>query len=195
MNNILHTHGAEQSTPVVQFPNPCTGAASPFAVGTLLKVFAVNFRGERVFSRSWFCRLRIRWVSWNNGCKTPGDDASDELTPSHSITSSARARSQGGTVSPSILAIWALMPRIHKVGSVAHQPTNLGNLARTGDHWNRVARRQGGELQAPGATVGRHTPIRPRVAHSENAGSPSPFGSAAPHCKVSMSTAISPSIY
>jgi hypothetical protein len=49
----------------VQFPNRCTGAARPFAVGSLLKVFALNFRGERVFSRSLFCRLRITWVGRN----------------------------------------------------------------------------------------------------------------------------------
>src|SRR5262249_1864655 len=42
--------------------------------------------------------------------------------------------------------------------------------------------------------VGQNT-RRPRLAQSDNAGSPSCFGSAAPHCKVSMSTAISPSIY
>src|SRR5262249_55527192 len=33
----------------------------------------------------------------------------DELAPSHSITSSARARSVGGTSRPSILAVWALI--------------------------------------------------------------------------------------
>ena len=33
----------------------------------------------------------------------------DELAPVHSITSSARASSVGGTVRPSILAVWALM--------------------------------------------------------------------------------------
>ena len=33
----------------------------------------------------------------------------DELPPFHSITSSARASSVGGTVRPSILAVWALM--------------------------------------------------------------------------------------
>src|SRR5712691_9665331 len=38
-------------------------------------------------------------------------EQSDELAPSHSITSSAVASSVGGTVRPSILAVWWLMIR------------------------------------------------------------------------------------
>jgi len=36
-------------------------------------------------------------------------DESDEVAPPHSITSSARASTDGGTVSPSILAVCMLM--------------------------------------------------------------------------------------
>src|SRR5262249_547306 len=48
------------------------------------------------------------------GCHTA--DERDELAPSHSITSSARASSVGGTVRPSTLAVVKLMTRSNLVG-------------------------------------------------------------------------------
>ena len=84
----------------------------------------------------------------------------DELAPPHSITSSARASSVGGTSRPSILAVLAiddqlelgrlhdrqvrrlraledaagidadLTPRVRNVGSVAHQPAGFGEVTR-----------------------------------------------------------------
>ena len=45
-----------------------------------MKSLHLIFAASRVFSRRLFCRLRICWVGWNNGGKTPGDDArADEL--------------------------------------------------------------------------------------------------------------------
>src|SRR5262249_15599516 len=48
--------------------------------------------------------------------RRPTAEQSDELPPPHSITSSARARSVGGTVSPSALAVLALISRLNLVG-------------------------------------------------------------------------------
>ena len=89
----------------------------------------------------------------------------------HSITSSARASSEGGTVRPSVLAVWMLMtssnlldcttgrsaglgaledapsidadltPRIRNVGSVAHQSADFGNFACARCHREQVTRR------------------------------------------------------
>src|SRR5262249_22829078 len=50
--------------------------------------------------------LRARRERPRNGCAA---EQRDEVSPVHSITSSARASSAGGTVSPSILAVCALM--------------------------------------------------------------------------------------
>src|SRR5262249_44617225 len=100
-------------------------------------------------------RVRREWP-----CDCRGPEQRDELATPHSITSSARASSCAGTVRPSIVAVWALMissnlvdctnrqvrglgtledatdigadlaPRIRNVGSVAHQPTGFGKVAR-----------------------------------------------------------------
>jgi hypothetical protein len=94
---------AEGVATKVQFPNPCTEAANPFALGSLLKVFALNFRGESAFSHSLFSRLRMRWIGRDNDYKTRGDDARNELAPPHSITSSALASSEGGMVMQALL--------------------------------------------------------------------------------------------
>ena len=102
----------------------------------------------------------------------------DELAPPHSITSSARASSVGGTSRPSALAVlqvddqlelgrlqdrqvgWLLALEdatgidaglANQVGiarSVAHQPAGFGILAQRVDRGHRVARRQRGELHA-----------------------------------------------
>src|SRR5262249_4768917 len=42
-------------------------------------------------------------------CSRRATEQGDERAPFHSITSSARARSCGGTVRPSIVAVWTLM--------------------------------------------------------------------------------------
>ena len=103
---------------------------------------------------------------------------------SHSITSSARASSDGGTARPSILAVWALMTssnlrrlhdrqvrglgaledaagidadltiRIRNVGSVAHQPADFGIFARRICRGDRVARRQVDQLDTPAGEEG-----------------------------------------
>ncbi len=108
----------------------------------------------------------------------------DELAPLHSITSSARASSVGGTARPSILAVWALMTssnlrrlhdrqvrrlgaledaagidadltiRIRNVGSVAHQPAGFGKFTRRICRGDRVARRQSGQLDTPAGEEG-----------------------------------------
>src|SRR5262249_28464919 len=52
----------------------------------------------------------------------------DELAPLHSITSSARARSVGGTVRPSILAVSAFMTNSNLVGSVTGRSAGLAPL-------------------------------------------------------------------
>src|SRR6516165_8162588 len=99
------------------------------------------------------CLLRTRRER-PRGCRTA--EQRDELASFHSITSSAMASSDGGTVMPSILAVSALMnqlelrrlhdrqvrrlcaledaadiaadlpSRVVRVASVAHQPPNFG---------------------------------------------------------------------
>src|SRR5262249_26042551 len=101
-------------------------------------------------------------------------------TGPHSITSSARASSMGGTARPSIRAVSALMTRsnlldcttgrsaglapfqdaagidtelakrIHDVGSITHQPANFDKVARRIDRREPVERRQLDHLDTPG---------------------------------------------
>src|SRR5262249_16608983 len=101
-------------------------------------------------------------------------------TGPHSITSSARASSMGGTARPSIRAVSALLTRsnlldcttgrsaglgplqdaagidtelakrIHDVGSITHQPANFDKVARRIDRREPVERRQLDHLDTPG---------------------------------------------
>jgi hypothetical protein len=52
----------------------------------------------------------------------------DELPPPHSITSSARASSDGGTVRPSILAVWALMTSSNLLACTTGRSAGLAPL-------------------------------------------------------------------
>ena len=107
-------------------------------------------------------------------CGTP---LACELTPFHSITSSAVANGEGGMSRPSSLAVWRLMtnsigrPQDRQIvrfltledatglnsrlasevcdaRPVAHQPAGFGILAEGINRGQRVAHRQHGELDA-----------------------------------------------
>src|SRR5262249_28615906 len=74
----------------------------------------------------------------------------DDLAPPHSITSSATDSSVGGTVRPSMVAVYAYLAiHFRDVSPVTHQPADCGNVAGTGCHGNRMARRHSGQLQPP----------------------------------------------
>src|SRR5215470_1956334 len=96
--------------------------------------------------------------------------------PHHSITSSARASSEGGTSKPSALGglkvddklnfcglnhrqvgrLFSLKDatnidadlteRIVNIGPIAHEASSWGEPAESGDSWHGVARRQRGQL-------------------------------------------------
>src|SRR6516165_5818546 len=55
-------------------------------------------------------------------------DERDELAPRHSITSSARAMSDGGTTKPSPLAVWRLMTRSYLVGACTGKSAGFSPL-------------------------------------------------------------------
>ena len=113
----------------------------------------------------------------------------DELAPSHSITSSARASSIGGTSMPSVLAVLQiddqfelgrllhrqigglrplenaaaidadLAERIRKAGAVAYQPTRFRIVAHRVGCRNRMTNRQHGQLHAPAIEESDHRPL------------------------------------
>ena len=70
--------------------------------------------------------LRVR-SDWPRGGRAA--EHQDELAPPHSITSSARASSVGGTSRPSILAVWALMTSSNLVDCTTGR-SNVHNIAQ-----------------------------------------------------------------
>ena len=97
----------------------------------------------------------------------------DELAPSHSITSSARTSSVGGTSSPSALAVLRLMTNSNLVGRMHRQVGGLlaledaidvdANLSVRGprDRFRSTSVRRPLTSSRTGWVAGRRSPVRP----------------------------------
>src|SRR5947209_7759177 len=66
--------------------------------------------------RAYSSHLGLLGTRSERPCRGRAADKANELAPSHSITSSARASGVGGTSSPSALAAWRLIASRYLVG-------------------------------------------------------------------------------
>ena len=96
----------------------------------------------------------------------------DELAPLHSITSSARARSVGGTVRPSALAVLRLMTNSYLVGL----PRRAFRLSGCGRH-----RRLHGSRRAPLLRRGGRASVWRALSDGVYAGEPAHAGAGLDH--------------
>src|SRR6516164_496965 len=61
-------------------------------------------------------------------CHRPATEQSDEVAPPHSITSSARASREGGTVRPAAFAAFRLIIRLYLVGACTGRSAGFSPL-------------------------------------------------------------------
>src|ERR1700756_4000283 len=95
----------------------------PLDIAGFLKTFTEGGHKERVSSgrssaeESDHRHRRLLRARRERPCGRSATEQRDELAASHSITSSARARSVGGAVRPSALAVLRLMTNSYLVGA------------------------------------------------------------------------------
>src|SRR6185369_10009668 len=92
----------------------CTSCASPRAA--VCQDFACWSAGSDPFVHGPFCCLRNA-AGADDRCTNCAAERHDQLPPPHSITSSARASSVGGTAMPKVLAVLRLTTNSYLVGA------------------------------------------------------------------------------